>query len=249
MSGSIKATPASRIQLFDVLRGIAIGLMAAYHFCFDLNYYSFTHFNFNHDPFWLNFRAMIVTLFLGLVGISLVLATTVSLVPRRYFRRLAWLAVCAALVSISSRMLFPDSWVFFGVLHFILLASILGLAFLRLYWANLVFGSGLLFLGLTVQHPLFDQPWLQWFGLTTYKPVTEDYVPLLPWFGVVLLGMFLGKLYLRSNAGKYLSGWQNDQPAAKLLVFAGRHGLLIYMLHQPVLLGILYGVAALRRLH
>lgn len=249
MSGSIKATPASRIQLFDVLRGVAIGLMAAYHFCFDLNYFSFTHFNFNYDPFWLGFRALILSLFLGLAGISLVLATANSFNLRRYFRRLAWLAACATLVSISSRMLFPNSWIFFGVLHFILLASILGLAFLRLHWTNLLLGSGLIFLGLTVQHPLFDHPWLQWFGLMTYKPLTEDYVPLLPWFGIVLLGMFLGKLCLHSDTGKRLSGWQSDQPATKLLAFAGRHGLLIYMLHQPVLLGMLYGVATLRGLH
>lgn len=146
-------------------------------------------------------------------------------------------------------MLFPNSWIFFGVLHFILLVSILGLAFLGLHWANLLLGSGLIFLGLTVQYPLFDHPWLQWFGLMTYKPITEDYVPLLPWFGVVLLGMFLGKLCLHSDAGKRLSIWQNDQSTTRLLALAGRHSLLIYMLHQPVLLGILYGVATLRGLH
>jgi len=230
----------SRIQLFDILRGVAIGLMATYHFCFDLNYYSFTHFNFNYDPFWLGLRASILSLFLGLVGISLVLSTAGGFNLRRYLRRLVWLAACAITVSLSSRMLFPESWIFFGVLHFIFVASILGLAFLRFYWVNLGTGSLLVLAGLTLQHPLFDQPWLQWIGLMTRKPITEDYVPLLPWFGVVLIGLFLGKLFLRSNWNKRLSAWHSDHATARLLALAGRHSLLIYIVHQPVLMGLVW---------
>lgn len=217
--------------------------MAIYHFFFDLNYYSFTHFDFNQDSFWLGFRALILSLFLGLAGVSLVLATVHGFNPRRFFRRLAWLAACALTVSLSSRMLFPDSWIFFGVLHFILVASLLGLAFVRLYWANLGIGSLLVLAGVTLQHPLFDQPWMQWAGLMTHKPVTEDYVPLLPWFGVVLLGMFIGKLFLRSGWNKRLSGWHGDHVSARLLALAGRHSLLIYMVHQPVLLGLLWAAS------
>lgn len=239
--------PARRIQLLDALRGIAIGLMASYHFCFDLNYYNLTHFNFNQDPFWLGFRALILSLFLGLAGISLVLATTSGFNPRRYFRRLGWLAAGAILVSLSSRMLFPDSWIFFGVLHFILVASILGLAFVRFYWVNLGAGSLLILAGLTLQHPIFDQPWLQWAGLMTHKPITEDYVPLLPWFGVVLLGMFLGKLFLRSSWNSRLSAWHSNHASARLLALAGRHSLLVYIAHQPVLMGMLWAAATLTR--
>jgi len=234
---------ADRIPLFDALRGIAIVLMATYHFCFDLNYYGYTHFNFNYDPLWLGFRALILSLFLGLVGISLVLATARCFPPRRYFRRLGWLALCAIMVSLSSRILFPESWIFFGVLHFIFVASLLGLAFLQFYWANLGMGSLMVLTGLTLQHPQFDQPWMQWIGLMTHKPITEDYVPLLPWFGVVLLGLFLGKLFLRSEWSKGLSDWHSDHAAARLLAFAGRHSLVIYIAHQPVLLGLLWAAS------
>ena len=129
------------------------------------------------------------------MGISLILATANGFNSRRYLRRLAWLSAAAVIVSLSSRILFSDSWIFFGVLHFIFIASILGLAFLRFYWVNLGLGSLLILLGLTLQYPLFDHPWLQWVGLMTHKPITEDYVPLLPWFGVVLLGLFLGKVF------------------------------------------------------
>jgi uncharacterized membrane protein len=230
--------PAGRIPLFDILRGVAIVLMASYHFCFDLNYDGFAQFDFHHDPFWLGSRTLILSLFLGLAGISLVLATAQGFNPRRFFRRLAWLAACAVTVSLASRMLFPDSWIFFGVLHFFFVASLLGLAFVRLYWANLGLGSLLVLAGV-MQHPFFDQPWLQWVGLMTHKPITEDYVPLLPWFGVVLIGMFLGKLFLRSSWDKRLPDWCGDHISARVLALAGRHSLLIYMAHQPVLLGLL----------
>ncbi len=230
--------------MFDVLRGVAIGLMISYHLCFDLNYYRFTHFNFNADPFWLDFRALILSLFLGLAGISLVLATAHHFNSRRYFQRLAWLALCAALASLSSSLLFPQSWIFFGVLHFIFVASILGLAFLGLYWTNLFAGFLLILAGLTLQHPLFDHPWLQWIGLVTQKPITEDYVPLLPWFGVVLLGMFAGKRFLRSRWNQHLSNWHSDHATARLLATAGRHSLLIYVVHQPVILGFLWVASA-----
>lgn len=221
--------------------------MVCYHFCFDLNFFGLTHFDFNHDPLWLGFRAFILSLFLGLVGVSLILATADGLNFRRYFSRLGWLAACAALTSITSRMLFPESWIFFGVLHFILLASILGLAFTRLYWANLGLGILLILAGLALQFPLFDHSWLQWIGLMTHKPITEDYVPLLPWLGVVLVGLFLGKLFLRSAWRQALSGWHSDCAIARTLALAGRHSLLIYVLHQPISMGLLWAGSAVLR--
>lgn len=234
-----------RKQVFDLLRGVAIALMVVYHFCFDLNYHGFTHFDFNHDPFWLSFRAGILSLFLGLVGISLVFATASGFRPAPYFRRLAWLAGAAALVSLSSSMLFPESWIFFGVLHFILVASLLGLLFLRFYWLNLGLGALLLLLGNSLRLPFFDQPAWQWIGLMTHKPITEDYVPLLPWFGVVLIGLFLGRLALNSERDRRLGAWHSARPLPRLLALAGRHGLPIYLAHQPLLLGLLGAVGVL----
>ena len=125
---------------------------------------------------------------------------------------------------------------FFGILHFIALASVLGLLFKRRWlWFNLVCGIALLVIGIKLQHPIFNHNALQWLGLMTHKPPTEDYVPLLPWFGVVLLGMTLGKYLHLHNKGfiykpiKSILGLQ--------LAGMGRHSLLIYMLHQPILLG------------
>lgn len=230
----------ARYQVVDLLRGIAILLMFVYHFVFDLVYFKILHINLNHEPFWLGFRGVIVSLFLGLVGISLYLATAHGLRIRSYVQRLAQLAAYAGLVSAASYMLFPRSVIFFGVLHFIVVASVFGLLFTRCYWINLILGAGVILLGFTVQHPVFDQPLLQWFGLMTHKPVTQDYVPLIPWFGVVLLGLFLGKTMYGGGRPSILARWNSQHPVAKLLAFGGRHSLHIYMLHQPVFMGGLY---------
>lgn len=236
------ASPAlpGRIQLFDLLRGFAIALMVGYHFCFDLKHYGLAHFDFNHDPFWLVARVFILTLFLGLVGVSLTLSTANGFNLRRTLSRLGWLSAAALLTSAASHMMFPQSWIFFGVLHFILFASIIGLAFLRLYWLNLALGLLILLAGLTLQHAAFDHPWLQWVGFTTRKPITVDYVPLVPWLGIVLIGLFLGKFFLQSPKKAALSGWRSSHPLPRLLALAGRHSLLVYMLHQPVLMGMLW---------
>ena len=229
-----------RYPSLDALRGLAIAFMIGYHFCFDLAYFGVLAADFNHNPFWLGLRSMIVTLFLGVMGMSLALATRPAIKWHPYLRRLGILLAAAARVSLGSYFLFSESVIFFGVLHFIVLASVLGLAFTRLYWSNLFIGIGLLVFGLVYQHEYFNQPWLQWFGLMTYKPITEDYVPLLPWFGVVLIGLFLGKAIYARPKVPALARWQPMRLPGRVLSGAGRHSLLIYLLHQPLLLGALY---------
>jgi uncharacterized membrane protein len=233
-----------RLAIIDAGRGIALILMAAYHFCFDLNYYGLLSIDFNNTPFWLGARTFIVTLFLLLVGISLQLANARGIRWSATWRRLAMLAAAATGVTIASAMLFPNSYIFFGILHFITLASLLGLPFLRYRWLTLLTAISVLLLDLTVSSPLFNQPLLQWFGLMTYKPITEDYVPLLPWFGAVLLGIFIGSWMVQLQ--HRFSRWQGKSGAGPLLRWLGRHSLLFYLLHQPVLLALLYPVALLR---
>jgi len=232
-----------RYLIIDVLRGLAIAMMFHYHFSFDLNHFGFIQQDFYRDPFWVNYRTVIVSLFLTLVGVSLSLATRRGFNPKSYFRRLGMLVFFAALVSIASYIQFADRMIFFGILHFIAVASVLGLAFTRFYWTNLVLGTGLIILGIQFQHVTFNHPWLQWIGLMTHKPFTEDYVPLLPWFGLVLLGIFLGKLVFQKLQLPWLQNWQSSDPLTQVLSFGGRHSLIIYMLHQPVFMGLLYLVS------
>ncbi len=229
-----------RIILIDLLRGIAIALMFIYHFCFDLDYFGYVKFHFNSDPFWLNFRAVIVSLFLGVVGFSLFLAHQRSWNRTAWLKRFSLLVLASAAVSISSYMMYPQSFIFFGILHFIAAASLLGILFLRLGYLNLVLGAIILLIGNYYSHPFFNQPPLQWIGLMTERPITEDYVPLFPWFGMVLIGLGLAYWAKNNQALTNILHWQNQQPVVTTLTFAGRHSLLIYLLHQPVFLGLLY---------
>ena len=119
------------MPLIDALRGAAIVMMIAYHFLFDLNYFGLLKQNFYQDAFWVAARSVILTSFLTLVGISLTLAADSGMRWPRYGRRLALIAACATLVSVASYLMFPASWIRFGVLHFIVVASVLGLAFDR----------------------------------------------------------------------------------------------------------------------
>jgi len=228
-----------RYQLIDIFRGVAIVLMMVYHFNYDLVYFALADFDFNHDIVWLGFRTLILSLFLFLVGVSLQIAALRGLRTVRYLRRLAYVFFSALLVTAGSYFMFPQSLIFFGVLHFIVVASLIGLLFVRWYWFNLVLGVALILLAMMVKSPFFDQPSWQWFGLMTHKPVTEDYVPLLPWFGVVLIGMFVGRM-IQGRYSESLSNYSQPHFLARLLAFGGRHSLLIYMLHQPIFLGILY---------
>jgi uncharacterized membrane protein len=231
--------PAGRYAIIDALRGVALLAMFAYHFCFDLNYFGVLRQNFNVDPFWLTARTLILGSFLLLVGISLALATQRGVRWRGFGRRLGLVAGCALLVSVGSYSMFPSSWIFFGVLHHIVLASLLGLVFLRLDWANLPIGLALILLGNFVELPAFDAPALQWIGLMTHKPITEDYVPLLPWFGVVLLGIFAGRRFMDQNFFAPVRTWSAAGPFTSVLGFAGRHSLILYMVHQPIFIGLL----------
>lgn len=229
-----------RFEILDTARGFAIFLMFVFHFSYDLNEYGVIRQNFNHDPFWLNFRLVIVTLFLTIVGISLYLATYQGLNKKHFRKRLLFLLGYSALVSLGSWLMYPQAMIFFGILHFICVASVVGLLFVHLGVLNLFLGTALVLLSQFVSHPFFDQPAMQWFGLMTHLPITVDYVPMLPWFGVVLLGIYLGQCLTRLQPQSLLVRWQNRHAVSKLLALGGRYSLHIYMLHQPLFLGILY---------
>ncbi|MHB1677369.1 MAG: heparan-alpha-glucosaminide N-acetyltransferase [Sulfuriferula sp.] len=235
----------NRLLLVDATRGAAVVLMVFYHFCFDLNYFGLIHQDFNDSPFWLTLRAVIVTCFLTLVGISLVLAAAKS--THSYWIRIGKLFAASVAVTAGSYLMFPLSFIFFGILHFIVAASLIARLFLRFFWFNLALGSAIAVFGIVYSNTLFDKPWLQWIGLMTYKPVTEDYVPLFPWLGVVFIGLFLGKLFFRTKLREAIPALKlkkQDLNPPTLWVnspaWLGRHSLTIYLLHQPLLIGILY---------
>ncbi len=250
MSSRVSTIPLAagrtrRIAVIDVAKGCAILAMVVYHFAWDLSAYQLITANVTEELGWRIFARSIAAAFLLMVGVNLVLANRNGVRAAPYLRRLAVILAAALLVSLGTWWLDPGTFVFFGILHLIFVASILGLPFLRApVWLTLVaavfFIAGPHFLA----HPVFDGwPWY-WLGLSTAPPATVDYVPVFPWFGVVLIGVAAGRFVLASPKLS-LWGWPGEGWLARALAFAGRWSLAIYLIHQPLLIGGLMLVAPL----
>ncbi|RUQ62537.1 DUF1624 domain-containing protein [Azospirillum doebereinerae] len=213
--------------------------MAVYHGCWDLTFHGLASFDLLGDPLWLTARTLILSSFLLLAGVSLVLATGGGLDAKRFLSRLARLAAAAGAVSAASYILFPDSPIFFGVLHHMAAASVIGLAFVRLPAAlTLAAAVAAVLAGEHLAVPAFDSPWLRWIGLTTVPPNSNDFVPLLPWIGGVLAGIGLARLWPGIGTGP-----SGPNLLTRALAWAGRHSLAVYLIHQPLLFGLFWLVA------
>ncbi len=235
---------AERFDRLDALRGVAIIWMAIFHFCFDLNYFGVIHQNFYTDPTWTLQRTGIVSMFLFCAGLSQAVALEQGQRWPRFWRRWVQVAGCAVLVSAGSALMFPRSWISFGILHGIAVMLILARLLAPLRGGLWIAGAVAIALPMVLRDPFFDTRWTNWVGLVTRKPVTEDYAPVLPWLGVVLWGLAAGRWVLARRRG-WLAG---ALPAsAAPLATLGRWSLSFYMVHQPVLIGTLWLVLMLRR--
>jgi uncharacterized membrane protein len=237
-------TTPYRLAHLDALRGAAMVWMTLYHFCFDLNYFGWIQQDFYNNPVWTWQRSAIVSLFLFCVGWSQASSALGS--HRFLWKRWLQIALCAALVSISSYVMYPKSFIYFGVLHGVCaMLLLLWLVRSTLHQPLVVAALGVLCMVLFVYPPvvLNTAPW-NVLGLVTQKPITEDYVPLLPWFALVCWGYAFG-LWLQARSNKKGLNITFNPLVLVPLAKLGRYSLLYYMLHQPVLLGLCYAAKAL----
>ena len=233
--------------------------MTLFHLAFDLGFLGYWQQNFLTYPLWTLQRTCIVGLFLWCAGLGQAMARDQRQSWQRFVRRWVQTAGCALLVTAASWAVFPDSFIHFGVLHglavMLLLARATADARPVLLWLAGAVALALPSLGAwALNGPLhawsatFNAPSLNWLGLVTHKPFTEDYVPLLPWMGILWWGMAAGQWLLAHHpqwVATPVASWL--QPLATL----GRWSLAYYMLHQPVLLGVLWmiGAATGRSMH
>ena len=225
-----------RVGGLDALRGLAVIAMVAYHFAFDLAYFRVTAQDFYRDAFWLHSRTAILSSFLLIAGVSLVLAQRTAQGRAGFWIHLGRVAACALAVTAGSFYMFPRSFIWFGVLHAIAASLLLIRPLAGRPWIALALGIAIVLAGNLFASPAFDSRALGWIGFMTSKPITEDYVPLFPWTGVMLIGVAAGHALARRDFALV-------RPLARLpalVHWLGRHSLAVYMVHQPVLLGALW---------
>lgn len=211
----------NRYDFLDFIRGSAVILMIIFHFSFDLRLFGYTQVDFQNDPFWWAFPRLIVFLFLSAMGLALEVTYKGSLKPKKVAQRFLKIGGFALLISLFTYFAFPKRWIYFGTLHCIAVCSVLALPFLRKKWLCLS-GASVILLPLLVG---FDWPWFK------MAHASMDYIPVLPWFGIVLLGMLSYHFNLhRFNVWPF--------PGKKIFLFCGQHSLFIYLIHQPILFGL-----------
>lgn len=238
-----EAGPAvgARIDLLDVARGGALAAMAIYHFFWDLEFFALADVGVTEHPAWIVFAHVTAASFLFLVGVSLVLAHGQGVRAGKFLRRLASIAAAAAAITALSWLADPSGIIVFGILHHIALASLLGLAFLRLPPAIAVAAAAFCVAApFLLKSPTFNAPFWLWLGLATEIRASNDYVPLVPWFAAPLLGIAFARAGLRRVARDRLARWRVGNAATRMLALAGRHSLLVYLLHQPVLMALVW---------
>jgi uncharacterized membrane protein len=243
---SIAPASRPRIAAIDVARGVAIVAMIIYHFSWDLAFLGFVNFDPTQSLPWVVFQKSIVGTFIFLTGVSLVLGHGETIRWRPFWRRFAIILGAALLISAGTYAFNPSTFVYFGVLHAIALFSLLGLAFLKAPLV-LILALAIVLIGLQlfIQSPLFGEKLWSWIGLWDAPPPSEDLVPIFPWFGVALLGIAATRWAINSGLTDRLAQFQGTSSPSRALAKLGRWSLVIYVLHQPILIGILMGIASL----
>ena len=230
----------ARIEAIDALRGVALAGMFVFHLIWDLGYFRLVSPDLPYEPAVMGFGHVVAGSFLFLVGVSLALSSRNGVDLRAFWRRLLTICAAAAGVTAVTFWLFPESFIFFGILHCIALSSLLALPLLKApLWMVATIMAGALAAPLLIASPVFDAPQFWWLGLGTREPLSNDWRPLLPYFGVVLAGLIAGRLPLPTA----VSAWRARGRPGAALVWGGRHSLLIYLGHQPVFLAVLFLLA------
>ncbi len=236
MRGRIEAALAGRFWLVDALRGLAVWLMLVSNFLFDLFY--FAGFCDPQAGFPSLLAKSTAGFFLLLVGISLVLSRERQLAATpgfgRYLRRGGLIFALGMLITVATRLAVGGQFVVFGILHLIGLGIILAYPFLRHRVGSLVVGILLVACAFFTMDVTVNYHWLLWLGLQYEGFSSVDYTPIIPWFGFVLIGIFLGKYFTSAGWLYQKFSLAGQWRILKMLTLCGRHSLLIYFVHQPI---------------
>ncbi len=243
-----------RFWEIDFLRGLAVIMMISYHLLFDLSFFGVYPINTSSGFFWY-FARITAFMFIFLVGISLHLSYSRAKMSGRYvgekdlffkyLKRGLKIFSLGILITLATWIFIRQDFIIFGILHFVGLAIILEYPFMKYKYFNLALGLVLIVLGFYLSNFTFSFSWLLWLGFIPQSLQTVDYFPLLPWIGVVSMGMFIGTVLYYNYQRKFKIPDISSLLPVRLFCFLGRHSLLIYFIHQPILIILLYFLGVL----
>ncbi len=237
-----------RFWELDSIRGLAIIMMITYHFLYDLTFFGIYPFEVYSGFLWYFARITAFT-FVFLMGVSLTLSSTRAEMTgyynegglfKKYLKRGLKIFSLGLIITLVTWIFIPQEFIIFGVLHFIGISIILAYPFLKRKYFNLFFGLTMILMGIYLGNYTFDFNWLVWLGFIPNTLQTVDYFPILPWFGVVLVGLFFGRLLYKNYQRQYKIPDISKSYFVRGFSFLGRNSLIIYLIHQPVLIILLY---------
>lgn len=226
-----------RFWEIDFLRSIAIIMMVIYHGLYVINDYGYLNFDLEAG-FWGLFGEITAILFILLVGVSLSLSYSRHN-NKKDFKKFLFRGIkifsWGLIITFITWIFLTEGFIIFGVLHFIGLAIILAYPFLKYRFFNLFLGINIIMIGLFLQNYIFNFKYLLWLGFVPNGFYTLDYFPILPWFGFVLVGIFLGNSFYPEYK-RLIKTLNLDNKLINQFNLLGQNSLKIYLLHIPVLI-------------
>lgn len=232
-----------RFEELDLLRGIGVILMIIFHFAFDLDFFKIAQID-THRGLWLAMARIIQFIFIGTTGITLAITAERDGVKKEWYRRRCTQAlklfVLALVITLITKLLTGDLTITFGILHFYGAAIILALPLMKLKIWNALIGAWIFVVSPSITLLQSDNPLLIPLGITRPDYTALDYFPLLPWFGLFLIGVAAGGYLYKNNMRRFDVSFGLPNPLKIFLKSVGRKSLILYLIHQPILLGILW---------
>ncbi len=248
MHWPLKKPSSTRFIELDMIRGFALIFMILLHLVWDLDYFGI--FKLNTQFYQSN--VVVQVLFFSIVGVCQSLKSDKEPLTDDQRRAKTWkiakrglyILGLGMIISLVTFIIMPDRPIFFGVLHCIGLSILLSIPLIRLREKAILVAVPCIIAGIVLGHIVVQNPsYLQLIiGLHQADIMnhTIDYFPILPWFGVSMLGVAVGSMLYKNNTRQFRFPDLSSTTLTKFCSWCGRHTLSIYLLHQPVIAGVLY---------
>ena len=236
----------SRYPEIDMVRGVAILMMILFHTLFDLNYFQIISIEI-YNGFWHYFAFATASLFLLVVGISLTISRaraqqglSGNRLALRFVYRGAGIFLLGILVTLGTWLYLREGFIVFGILHLIGVSIMISPLFFRFKKWNIALGILFILIGYLLSM-ISGPSWLLPLGIHPPDFWSMDYEPLFPWTGMVLIGISAGG-YLYPEGVRRFTLPKIPRVFILPLAFLGRHSLLVYLVHQPIIILLLAAV-------